>query len=61
MSVIFWSVWLYWHGDVYAARCCELVTPMAPEIKKRIVRFLVSDGALAFSGGRLYVPLWRCD
>lgn len=39
---------------------CELVTPMAPEIKKRIVRF-PERWRLAFSGGRLYVPLWRCD
>ncbi|VEB54198.1 APC family amino acid permease [Salmonella enterica subsp. enterica] len=40
---------------------CELVTPMAPEIKKAHRNDSQSDGAWPFSGGRLYVPLWRCD
>lgn len=39
---------------------CELVTPMAPEIKSASYDSQ-SDGAWPFSGGRLYVPLWRCD
>lgn len=30
------------------------------KLKKRIVRF-PERWRLAFSGGRLYVPLWRCD
>ncbi len=40
---------------------CELVTPMAPEIKKSASYDSQSDGARPVSGGRLYVPLWRCD